>query len=90
MVAFLSCLLWLTGLSLASAQVHQVADAQAFSNARGARSIFVEVHASTWKTRGVMYWDVEGSLLVKLRDVGFELVRNNTVPARPKSRNDSC
>ena len=53
-------------------------NAQGFINARGAQSIYVDAHVSTWKTRGVMYWDVEGSLLVKLRDVGFAIVRNST------------
>lgn len=66
--------------SLTSAQVHHIADAQAFSNARGAQSIYVDVDVSTWKTRGVMYWDVETSLLVKLRDAGFKVVRNKTEP----------
>ncbi len=77
---FLGFLVGLPGLALATGQVRHIADAQAFSKARGAQSIYVEVHASTWKTRGVLYWDVEGSLLVKLRDAGFELVRNQTDP----------
>ena len=75
----LSCLLW-TGLAFASAQVKHVADAQAFSNVQDARSIFVELHASTWKTRGRFFWDVEGSLRTKLNDVGFTVVRHDTDP----------
>lgn len=80
MMVFLGCLAWLPSLALASGQVQHMGDAQAFSNARGAQSIYIEVNASTWKTRGVMYWDVEGSLLAKLRDAGFELVRNKSDP----------
>jgi hypothetical protein len=76
----LSCLLWWTGLAFASAQVKHIADAQAFSHVQDARSIFVELHASTWKTRGRFFWDVEGSLRTKLRDVGFSVVRHDTDP----------
>ncbi len=76
----LSCLLWWTGLAFASAQVKHVADAQAFTNVQGTRSIFVELHASTWKTRGRFFWDVEGSLRTKLNDVGFTVVRHDTDP----------
>ena len=79
-LVFLGCLLWLPCLVMASGQVSHVASPQAFSNAGGAQSIYVDVHTSTWKTRGVMYWDVEGSLLVKLRDTGFNIVRNETEP----------
>ncbi|MDA0738152.1 MAG: hypothetical protein O2999_04695 [Nitrospirae bacterium] len=83
MPGFLGCLIWWACLALApgaSAQVHHIADANAFSKARGAQSIYIDVHTSTWKPRGVMYWDVEGSLLVKLRDAGFDVVRNPTDP----------
>jgi hypothetical protein len=80
MVVLLTCLLWWTGLSWASAQVQHIASAQAFSNARGAQTIYVDARVSTWKPRGVMYWDVEGSLMVKLRDAGFDIIRNNTDP----------
>jgi len=75
-MVFVSCLLLWTGLPVVSAQVKHIADAQAFSNAKTARSIFVDVHTSTWKSRGRIYWDVEGGVRTKLRDVGFDVVRN--------------
>jgi len=80
MMVSLSCLLWWTDLSFASAQVKHVADAQAVSHVLDARSIFVELHASTWKTRGRFFWDVEGSLRTKLSDVGFTVIQHDTDP----------
>jgi hypothetical protein len=41
-----------------------------------APSIHVQVDAKTWKTRGRLYWDVEGSMLKKMAATGFEIVRS--------------
>lgn len=79
-VMFLSCLLWGISLPLVSAEVHHIANSQAFLNAKGAQTIFLEVQTSTWKTRGVMFWDVKGSLILKLTDAGFDVVRKETDP----------
>ena len=38
--------------------------------------IHVQVDAQTWKTRGRLYWDVEGSMRKKLAATGFRVVRN--------------
>ncbi|MDT7041089.1 HEAT repeat domain-containing protein [Candidatus Nitronereus thalassa] len=78
LIVFLTCLLWWVASSWALAKVQHLADVEGFSKARGSQSIYVNARVSTWKTRGVMFWDVEGSLLVKLRDVGFTIVRNST------------
>ena len=41
-----------------------------------APSIYIQVDTKTWKTRGRMFWDVEGSLKKKLASTGFIIVRN--------------
>ena len=79
-VVFLTILNWWGSVSGLSAEVHHLASAQAFSNAQGAETIFVDAHISTWKTKGVMYWDVEGSLMTILTQVGFSVVRSDTEP----------
>ena len=45
-----------------------------------APSIHIQVEANTWKTRGRLYWDVEGSLIKKLAATGFKIVRNQENP----------
>ncbi len=45
-----------------------------------APSIHIQVEASTWKTRGRLYWDVEGSMIKKLSATGFKIVRNQEKP----------
>ncbi len=43
-------------------------------------SVYVDIDASTWKTRGRIFYDVEGSLLRKLATAGFSIVRNKQEP----------
>jgi len=45
-----------------------------------APSIHIQVVAKTWKTRGRLYWDVEGSMIKKLADTGFDIVRSEESP----------
>lgn len=40
-----------------------------------APSVYVDVDAETWKTRGRLLYDIEGSVLRKLASAGFNLVR---------------
>ena len=46
---------------------------KAWSNAP---SIYVDVGAETWKTRGRLLYDIEGSVLRKLASAGFQVVRH--------------
>lgn len=77
-LVFLSCFIFGISLSVVFAEVQHLATAEAFSKAQSAQSIFVDVQTSTWKPRGRIFWDVEGGLRSKLRDVGFNVVRNVT------------
>jgi len=80
-VAILSgFLLSSSGLSGALAAVRHLADAQTFLKVQEAQTIFVDADISTWKPRGVMYWDVEGSLMTKLAEAGFTIVRDKSEP----------
>jgi hypothetical protein len=45
-----------------------------------APSVYVEVDTKTWKTRGRLYWDVKGSMIKKLAETGFGIVRNKEAP----------
>ena len=45
-----------------------------------APAIHIQVDAKTWKTRGRLYWDVEGSLIKKLKTTGFTIVRKEEDP----------
>jgi hypothetical protein len=45
-----------------------------------APSIHIHVEAKTWKTRGRLYWDVEGSMIKKLAATGFKIVRMEENP----------
>lgn len=45
-----------------------------------APSIHIQVDAKTWKTRGRLYWDVEGSIIKKLATTGFKIVRMEENP----------
>ncbi|MCZ6581170.1 MAG: HEAT repeat domain-containing protein [Nitrospirae bacterium] len=47
---------------------------------RSAKTIYVDVTASTWKTRGRLLYDIEGSVRVKLASVGFTVVRTSQEP----------
>ena len=73
-------LLWSGGLSGVLAAVHHLADAQTFLKVQKAQTVFVDAHISTWKPRGRMFWDVEGSLMTKLAEVGFIVVREKSEP----------
>ena len=73
-------LLWSSGLLGALADVRHLANAQTFLKVQEAQTVFVDAHISTWKPRGVMYWDVEGSLMIKLAEVGFTVVREKSEP----------
>lgn len=73
-------LLWSGGLSGVLADVHHLADAQTFLKVQKAQTVFVDAHISTWKPRGRMFWDVEGSLMTKLAEVGFIVVREKSEP----------
>ena len=73
-------LLWGCGLLGALADVRHLADAQTFLKVHEAQTVFVDAYISTWKPRGVMYWDVQGSLMTKLAEVGFTIVREKSEP----------
>ena len=73
-------LLWGCGLLGALANVRHLADAQTFLKVHEAQTVFVDAYISTWKPRGVMYWDVQGSLMTKLAEVGFTIVREKSEP----------
>ena len=47
---------------------------------RTAKTIYVDVQASTWKTRGRLLWDAPADIRTKLIAVGFEIVREKTQP----------
>ena len=47
---------------------------------RTANTIYVDVQASTWKTRGRLLWDAPADIAAKLIAVGFEIVRERTQP----------
>ena len=76
----LGLLLWVSGLLAALADVRHLADVQTFLKVQDAQTVFVDTSISTWKPRGIMYWDVEGSLINKLAEVGFTVVREKSEP----------
>lgn len=41
-----------------------------------APTVYLDVDASTWKTRGRLLYDIEGTVLKKLASAGFHFVRN--------------
>ncbi len=43
-------------------------------------SVFVDIDARTWKTRGQVFYDVKGALFRKLTAAGFTVVRNKQEP----------
>ncbi len=43
-------------------------------------TVYVDIDASTWKTRGRIFYDVEGSLRRKLTGAGFTIVQNEQTP----------
>ena len=47
---------------------------------RMANTIYVDVQASTWKTRGRLLWDAPADITAKLIAVGFEIVREKSQP----------
>lgn len=62
------------------ANVTYLTDPAVFSTLRTANTIYVDVQASTWKTRGRLLWDAEADIRTKLIAVGFEIVREKTQP----------
>jgi len=64
----------------ALANVTYLTDPAVFSTLRTANTIYVDVQASTWKTRGRLLWDAEADIRAKLIAVGFEIVREKTQP----------
>lgn len=43
-------------------------------------AIYVNVETSTWKTRGRLLYDIEGTILKKLSMAGFQPVRDSKIP----------
>ena len=64
----------------AQANVEYLTDPAVFSTLRTANTIYVDVQASTWKTRGRLLWDAPADITAKLIAVGFEIVREKTQP----------
>ena len=64
----------------ALANVTYLTDPAVFSTLRTANTIYVDVQASTWKTRGRLLWDAPADITAKLIAVGFEIVRERTQP----------
>lgn len=64
----------------AQAKVEYLTDPAVFSTLRMANSIYVDVQASTWKTRGRLLWDAPADVRTKLIAVGFEIVREKSQP----------
>ena len=64
----------------ALANVTYLTDPAVFSTLRTANTIYVDVQASTWKTRGRLLWDAPADIRAKLIAVGFEIVREKTQP----------
>ena len=64
----------------ALASVTYLTDPAVFSTLRTANTIYVDVQATTWKTRGRLLWDAPADIRAKLIAVGFEIVREKTQP----------
>ena len=64
----------------ALANVTYLTDPAVFSTLRTANTIYVDVQASTWKTRGRLLWDAEADIRAKLIAVDFEIVREKNQP----------
>ncbi len=62
------------------ANVEYLTDPAIFSTLRTANTIYVDVQASTWKTRGRLLWDAPADIRAKLIAVGFEIVREKNQP----------
>lgn len=62
------------------ANVTYLTEHAVFSTLRTANTIYVDVQASTWKTRGRLLWDAEADIRAKLVAVGFEIVREKNQP----------
>lgn len=62
------------------ANVTYLTDPAVFSTLRTASTIYVDVQASTWKTRGRLLWDAPADIRAKLIAVGFEIVRKKNEP----------
>ena len=73
---FMACL---TASGHALADVKYLTDPNVFP-IRTANTIYVDVQASTWKTRGRLLWDAPADIRAKLIAVGFEIVREKTQP----------
>ena len=75
-MAFMVCV---TVSDRAPADVQYLTDLDVFP-IRTANTIYVDVQASTWKTRGRLLWDAPADITAKLIAVGFEIVREKTEP----------
>ena len=64
----------------ALANVNYLIDPTSFPAIRTANTIYVDVQASTWKTRGRLLWDAPADIRAKLIAVGFEIVRDKNQP----------
>ena len=62
------------------ANVQYLTGPAVFSTLRTANTIYVDVQASTWKTRGRLLWDAPADIRTKLIAVGFEIVREKNQP----------
>ena len=63
----------------AEANVEYLAGPEVFP-IKTANTIYVDVQASTWKTRGRLLWDAPADITAKLIAVGFVIVREKTQP----------
>ena len=75
-MAFMVCV---TVSDRALADVQYLTDPDVFP-IRTANTIYVDVQASTWKTRGRLLWDAPADIRAKLIAVGFEIVREKNQP----------
>ena len=64
----------------ALANVEYLTDPAIFSTLRTVNTIYVDVRATTWKTRGRLLWDAPADIRAKLIAVGFEIVREKNQP----------
>lgn len=79
LVVFTTFLVCVIVSDRALANVQYLTDPNVFP-IRTANTIYVDVQASTWKTRGRLLWDAPADIRTKLIAVGFEIVREKTQP----------
>lgn len=75
----MTCMVCVPVADRALAGVKYLTDPNVFP-IRTANTIYVDVQASTWKTRGRLLWDAPADIRAKLIAVGFEIVREKTQP----------